>query len=106
MTQPLGPLAPQQVPRMQQFVKFRPTVFTGEINGVRIALLVIESANGTFTFTMPLAYLRNNLLPDLDSALTKSGEPSALAPRIERATTQDVVDISKLRGLNGRKEPT
>lgn len=90
MTEPLSNFTLDQVPRMQQPVPLRPAVLNGEINGTPVILLVIESVNGTFSFTMPLDFLADNFMPLLNSALMQGGRPSMLPGKIVPATLDDL----------------
>lgn len=90
MTEPLGSLTTDQIPRMAQPVILRPQVFNGEIEGQKVILLIIESTNGTFSFTMPVNYVANTLIPMLNNGLIVGGHPSLLPSKIVPATLDDL----------------
>lgn len=93
MTESLPNLAPDSIPRMGQPAPFRPQVLNGEINGQKVILLIIESVNGTFSFTLPLDYLADSFMPMLNGGLVAGGHKSILPGKLVPATLDDLRNI-------------
>lgn len=97
MNIPTDNLPASQIPRMTDAVPFKAQFFNGKNGDLPVILLVIESANGTFTFHMPHDYASMQLIPAIDHAVMLGGGKSVLAGAngLVTATVDDLRNIER-----------